>query len=94
MNLELVLVSVYSAINLTAFLIMAYDKHVSKQGGDTGRIPEGVIFFMATAFGSVGVLFSMLILRHKTRKWYFKIGIPLLIMQNLAFIYFGVSFSL
>jgi len=51
------------------------------------RIPEGLLFFMATIFGSVGVYAGMFVFRHKTRKWYFVIGIPLLFMQNFATLY-------
>ena len=95
MTLEQVLIGVFAAINLAAFAVMAYDKHISRKRGDTGRersqstdrIPEGMIFFMASALGAVGVYLGMLTFRHKTRKWYFQIGIPLMILQNLAVVY-------
>jgi len=74
------------AINLLAFLIMMYDKMRSRKTG-ARRIPEGKLFFMATIFGSVGVYLGMFIFRHKTKKWYFLIGIPLLMLQNTAFLY-------
>lgn len=51
------------------------------------RTPEGLLFFMAAAFGSIGVYAGMLTFRHKTKKWYFQLGIPLLILQNLATAY-------
>src|SRR3989344_5407392 len=84
-----ILIGVFAAINLVAFSIMAYDKHLSRKRGDTerDRIPEGMIFFMAAALGAAGVYLGMLAFRHKTRKWYFQIGIPLLIIQNLATVY-------
>jgi uncharacterized membrane protein YsdA (DUF1294 family) len=53
-----------------------------------------MLFFMATAFGSLGVYVGMFTFRHKTQKWYFIIGIPLLIMQNSAFLYVVYSFLL
>lgn len=87
MNLETIIIGFVALINLAAFSIMAYDKHLSRRGGDTERIPEGMIFFMATALGGVGVYLGMLAFRHKTRKWYFQIGIPLLILQNVATFY-------
>lgn len=87
MNLEQILIGIFVVINLVAFSIMAYDKSLSRRGGDTERIPEGMIFFMATALGGVGVYLGMLVFRHKTRKWYFQIGIPLLILQNVAAVY-------
>jgi uncharacterized membrane protein YsdA (DUF1294 family) len=46
-----------------------------------------MLFFMATAFGSLGVYAGMFVFRHKIRKWYFIIGIPMVIIQNSAFLY-------
>ncbi len=88
MNIELIIIAVLSLINMSSFLVMTNDKLKSRRGGNPERIPEGLIFFMAAAFGSVGVYAAMLLFRHKTRKWYFQIGIPLLILQNLFTIYF------
>ncbi|OFZ34625.1 MAG: hypothetical protein A3D17_11345 [Bdellovibrionales bacterium RIFCSPHIGHO2_02_FULL_40_15] len=89
MTLEQILIGSFAVINLLAFFFMAYDKRISRRGGDRerDRIPEGLIFFMAAAAGAAGVYAGMLIFRHKTRKWYFQIGIPLLILQNLAAVY-------
>jgi uncharacterized membrane protein YsdA (DUF1294 family) len=51
-----------------------------------------MLFFLAAAFGSVGVYAGMFAFRHKTRKWYFAVGIPLLMLQNLAFLYLAHLF--
>jgi uncharacterized membrane protein YsdA (DUF1294 family) len=84
MTLNQTLLIIFIFINLVAFFIMASDKRKSMQRGENERIPEGFIFFMATAGGGVGVYAGMQLFRHKTRKWYFQIGIPLLILQNFA----------
>jgi uncharacterized membrane protein YsdA (DUF1294 family) len=73
-------------INLIAFLVMLYDKIRSRKTG-AKRISEGKLFFMATAFGSVGVYLGMFVFRHKVKKWYFLTGIPLIMLQNVALIY-------
>ena len=65
---------------------MLIDKNKSIKKG-TERISEGMMFFMATIFGSIGIYVGMFAFRHKTKKWYFLIGIPLLIIQNIAFLY-------
>ncbi|MDD2680979.1 MAG: DUF1294 domain-containing protein [Patescibacteria group bacterium] len=77
----------YTVINISAFAIMLVDKIKSKKHG-SGRISEGKLFFLATAFGALGVYVGMFVFRHKTRKWYFLIGIPLLIVQNIFLFYY------
>lgn len=74
------------ALNLLAFLIMAADK-VSSTDQDAKRISEGKMFFLAAIGGSLGVYLGMFAFRHKTHKWYFLIGIPLLMIQNMALAY-------
>ena len=77
----------FLAVNVLAFLIMFLDKRKSKKAS-AERISEGMLFFIATAFGSVGVYAGMFVFHHKTQKWYFLLGIPLLILQNAALLYF------
>ncbi len=79
------LVLFFLVINAVSFLIMLWDKVQSRKSG-AERISEGLLFFLATAFGSIGVFFGMLVFHHKTRKWYFLIGIPLLMAQNITFL--------
>jgi uncharacterized membrane protein YsdA (DUF1294 family) len=81
-----IIILIFGLINLLAFLIMLVDKVKSEKPGVT-RISEGLLFFMATVFGSFGVYAGMFAFRHKTRKWYFLIGIPLLMIQNSALVY-------
>jgi uncharacterized membrane protein YsdA (DUF1294 family) len=74
-------------INLTALAIVLYDKRLSQQGSGVKRVPEGVFFFLAAACGSGGLYAGMLLFRHKTQKWYFTLGVPLLMLQNIATLY-------
>lgn len=80
------IIILFIIINLTAFLFMWSDKIKSTKLG-VARISEGMLFFLATAFGSLGVYIGMFTFRHKTQKWYFQIGIPLLIIQNAATVF-------
>ncbi len=73
-------------VNVIAFLCMLWDKAQSRKSG-AERISEGLLFFLATVFGSVGVFLGMFAVRHKTRKWYFLIGIPMLMLENAASLY-------
>lgn len=80
-------VAVLVAVNLFTLFVMGRDKHKAASGRSSERTPEGFIFFMAAMFGSIGVYAGMQLFRHKTRTWYFQLGIPLLIVQNLATLY-------
>jgi uncharacterized membrane protein YsdA (DUF1294 family) len=54
------------------------------------RIPEKNIFLIAILGGSLGCLLGMNIFRHKTKHWYFKFGLPtILILQVVAIIFFS-----
>ena len=83
--------SIFLAINILAFLIMLVDKIKARKSG-AERISEGMLFFLATAFGSLGVYAGMFAFHHKTRKWYFLVGIPLLFIQNLSLAYIIFTF--
>jgi len=85
-NQLLTILIAYFAINFIAFIIMLVDKIKSTQRG-AERISEGTLFFMAAAFGAIGVYLGMFTFRHKTKKFYFLIGIPLIIIQNAALVY-------
>lgn len=85
-NLEFYIFSIFLIINFLAFLIMLADKLKSATPG-AERISEGQLFFLAVVFGGLGVYAGMLVFKHKTRKWYFIVGIPLLIIQNITTIY-------
>jgi uncharacterized membrane protein YsdA (DUF1294 family) len=90
---QIILLGLLAAINLVAFVIMLVDKAKSSIPG-ASRISEGLMFFLAAAFGSFGVYAGMFATRHKTRKWYFLIGMPLLMIENLATAYLFYSFLL
>jgi uncharacterized membrane protein YsdA (DUF1294 family) len=94
MNNSLLLILVILAvINLSAFLLMLLDK-LKSANSNSSRISEGMLFFLASAFGSLGVYAGMFVFRHKTKKWHFLIGIPLLFIQNLATAYLIYLFLL
>lgn len=82
----------FLVVNVTAFLVMLWDKMQSRKSG-AERISEGLLFFMATMFGSVGVYLGMFVFRHKTRKWYFLIGIPMLILENIVLLAYAFRYS-
>ncbi|MEG0833334.1 MAG: DUF1294 domain-containing protein [Oscillospiraceae bacterium] len=72
-------------INLCAFAAMAFDKHKAKRDGR--RVAEKTLFILAAMGGSAGVLAAMYILRHKTRRLKFTLGIPALLLAQLAAVF-------
>ena len=74
-------------INLIGFFSMFLDKQKAKRG--KWRIPEKTLFLLAAIGGSLGTTLGMHVFRHKTKHWYFKFGMPMiLIVQIVLIIYF------
>ena len=74
------------AINLITFAAFGIDKRKAVKG--KFRISEATLFVLSLSGGSLGGLAAMYTFRHKTKKWYFKFGIPLILVLHLAVIYF------
>ena len=71
-------------INLIAFLLMAMDK--SRARKHQWRIPEKTLFLSAILGGSIGAIAGMYTFHHKTRHWYFVIGMPAILILQIALI--------
>lgn len=69
-------------INLLAFLLMGADKRRARKG--LWRIPEAHLFLCALLGGSPGAILGMHLFRHKTRHWYFRWGLPLILLLQLT----------
>ena len=69
-------------INLLAFFLMGADKRRAKK--DLWRIPEAHLFLGALLGGSPGAILGMYLFRHKTRHWYFRWGLPLILLLQLT----------
>ena len=75
-------------INLIGFFAMFLDKQKAKRG--KWRIPEKTLFLLAIIGGSLGTILGMHVFRHKTKHWYFKFGMPMiLIIQIVLILYFA-----
>ena len=71
-------------INFITFLVMWYDKHQAKNG--QWRISEKALFLLALFGGAIGGTAGMYAFHHKTKKWYFKYGFPLIIVGQILLI--------
>ena len=71
-------------INIITFAVFGIDKKKAIDG--KFRIKELTLFVLSLLGGSLGGLIAMHTFHHKTRKWYFKFGIPLILIAWVAMI--------
>ena len=69
-------------LNLLSFFLMAEDKCRARR--HLWRIPERTLFAAALLGGSAGAILGMYLFHHKTRHWYFVVGMPLILLAQLA----------
>lgn len=73
-------------VNIAGLSVMGIDKRRAVR--HEWRIPEKTLFLCSLLGGSAGTWAGMYLFHHKTRHWYFVIGMPLiLILQLLLVIY-------
>ena len=73
-------------INLAAFSLMGVDKRHARRR--QWRVPEKLLFLAALLGGSAGAWAGMYVFRHKTRHWYFVVGMPVILLAQLLLIRF------
>ena len=71
-----------AAINIALCAMMGIDKLCAKL--NKRRIPEKVLFLLAVLGGGLGGTVGMLSFRHKTKHWYFRVGLPLMLLAQAA----------
>ena len=70
------------AINVVTFLVYGLDKWKAMR--DAWRISETTLLLLAAAGGSVGALLGMQIFRHKTKHVKFTVGVPAILLVQVA----------
>ena len=75
-----------AAENAVTFLVYSADKRRAKK--DQWRVPEKTLFLLPLLGGSVGGILGMRVFHHKTRHWYFQVGLPLILAAQLAAAFF------
>lgn len=74
-------------INVAGAALMALDKW--KAVRHAWRIPEKMLFAVALFGGSLGAWAGMYLFHHKTRHWYFVVGMPaILAVQIIIGVFF------
>ncbi|MCD8248994.1 MAG: DUF1294 domain-containing protein [Lachnospiraceae bacterium] len=84
------IITVYFIImNIIGFALMGVDKRKARK--HLWRIPEKTLFLVSIIGGSVGTLLGMYVFHHKTKHWYFVVGMPLILaLQILLCVKFAV----
>lgn len=67
-------------MNILGFSMMGADKRKARR--HQWRIPEKTLFLVSLLGGSAGTLFGMYFFRHKTKHWYFVIGMPVILILH------------
>ncbi|NCU41699.1 MAG: DUF1294 domain-containing protein [Candidatus Moranbacteria bacterium] len=92
MNIMFLFLFFFIVVNVSTFFFMGWDKVHSKKI-QKERISEGLLFFLASIGGGIGIYLGMFFFRHKTRKWYFILGIPFILLQSIVF-WYTILFSM
>ena len=74
-------------MNIIGLVIMGIDKWKAKR--HAWRISEKMLFTVSILGGSIGTLAGMYLFRHKTKHWYFVIGMPAILILHIALAVFA-----
>ena len=81
------LILIYIAvISLISVIVCIYDKAISKKNRVELRIPEKTLLILSALGGSVAMYLTMQMVRHKTKHAKFMIGIPVIIVLQIALV--------
>jgi uncharacterized membrane protein YsdA (DUF1294 family) len=89
--IEKILIVYLLIVNIVALLLYGIDKWKAKH--DMWRIPEATLLIIAAVGGSIGALAAMQLFHHKTKHKKFYIGVPVIIILQIALcitIYFNM----
>lgn len=71
-----------AVLSVIDFILMGVDKHRAKR--NQWRVPEKSFFILAALGGAPGGILGMWSFRHKTRHWYFKYGLPAMLLLQIG----------
>jgi uncharacterized membrane protein YsdA (DUF1294 family) len=71
-----------AAISLVAIILTAHDKRAARR--HQWRVRERTLLLVSALGGSAAMLVTMLLIRHKTKHAKFMVGIPIIIVLQIA----------
>lgn len=77
------------AVNLIAFALYGIDKQCAVRS--KRRIRVGTLLGVAFVGGSIGALLGMYLFRHKTKKLYFTLGVPVLLLMQVLVVFYCMN---
>lgn len=83
-TLKIIFAVYFLLITLAGFLSMEFDKR--KAIRHQWRVPEKTLFLIAILGGSIGSIIGMHVFRHKTKHWYFALGMPAILVVQIIII--------
>ncbi|MBQ4095272.1 MAG: DUF1294 domain-containing protein [Oscillospiraceae bacterium] len=86
--MKLIIIGVILAINIIAFFMYGLDKSKAKSGA--WRIPEATLLGIAFFGGALGAFLGMKVFRHKTKHVQFFVGVPVMLVLQIALAVFLV----
>ena len=86
MNFYILFTAITIIMNAFTFILFGVDKLKAKHG--RWRIPEATLLFSCLLLGGIGGLIGMFFFHHKTRKWKFRILVPILAVIDAVLIAF------
>ena len=86
--MRLLILIYYIVISVVSAFVTVWDKQAAMRRA--WRVPESVLLLLAALGGSLSMLVTMLIIRHKTRHLKFMFGIPAIMALHIAALLFLV----
>lgn len=84
--LEKIILLYLALISLISIIVCIYDKIISKKDRVELRIPEKTLILLSVIGGSLAMYITMQMTRHKTKHAKFMIGIPAIMVLQVALI--------
>ena len=78
-----IIIAYFAAISIISALVCCYDKIAAKKF-TKHRTRESTLLLLSALGGSIAMLLTMLAIRHKTKHAKFMVGIPLIIVAQIA----------
>ena len=92
-TLERILLIYVLAVSIISIVVTVYDK-IAATKNPKGRIRERTLLIWSALGGSVAMYLTMQFIRHKTQHKKFMIGIPLIIIVQIALVCVLLKFGI